>query len=155
MDLEGSRSDLIAGISVAGLGLYVIVASSRLAYISEYGPGPGFLPLWLGIGLLGLSLYLIASNLVRRSPTTAGKLESSMSSARALSGWAALMCAIFLLSWTGFALTFAVLAGFFIVALERRSAWIAVSVGLGLAIGFQLVFVYGLRVRLPAGPWGF
>jgi putative tricarboxylic transport membrane protein len=133
----------------------VTVASSRLAYASDYGPGPGFLPLWLGIGLVGLSLYLIVSNLTRRSPKTAGKLESSVGSARALGGWAALMCAILLLSWIGFALTLALLTAFLIVVVERRSAWMAIMIAMGLAVAFHLIFVSALGVSLPAGPWRF
>jgi putative tricarboxylic transport membrane protein len=149
------RNDLVTGICLTAFGLYVTAASSRLAYVSEYGPGPGFLPLWLGVGVIGLSLYLIISSLARRSLTTTVKSEPSVNPARALSGWAALMCAILLLPWIGFALSLALLTAFLILALDRRTAWTAISIGLGLALGFHLVFVAALRVSLPAGLWGF
>jgi putative tricarboxylic transport membrane protein len=153
MDLR-SRSDLISGISVGAFGLYVTVNSSRLDYVSEYGPGPGFLPFWLGIGLLALAVYLAARNLVRpaREPR---KAESWTAVARVLSGWLALMVAIFLLPWIGFSLTLALLTAFLIVALERRSRWTGFGVGFGLAIGFYLIFVFALGLSLPVSRWGF
>jgi putative tricarboxylic transport membrane protein len=153
MDLR--RSDLVAGISVAAFGLYVTIESSRLAYVSEYGPGPGFLPLWLGIGLLILAACLMVSHLVRPAAESGGKSESALSLGRALSGWSALMLAVFLLPRIGFSLSLALLTVFLIMALERRSAWNALGVGCGLAIGFYLVFVFALGLSLPVGPWGF
>jgi putative tricarboxylic transport membrane protein len=154
MDLQ-SKSDLLSGIFVAAFGLYVTVASSRLAYVSEYGPGLGFLPLWLGIGLFILSLFLIVSNLARRAREPASTPESWMTSGRVLAGWLALMLAIFLLPWIGFSVSLALLTVFLILALERRSPATAVGVALGLAIGFHLIFVFALGQSMPVGPWGF
>jgi hypothetical protein len=72
-----------------------------------------------------------------------------------LSGWLALMMAIFLLPWIGFSLTVALLTAFLIVALERRSRWTGIGVGFGLAIGFYLIFVFALGLSLPVSRWGF
>lgn len=154
MDI-GSRSDLVAGISVAALGLYVTVKSSRLEYVSEYGPGPGFLPLWLGIGLLALAVYLAVSNLVRPAAEAGRRPESWMTLGRVLCGWLALMLAIFLLPWIGFSFSLAFLTVFLIAVLERRSPWTAVGVGFGLAFGFYVIFVFALGLSLPVNPWGF
>lgn len=153
MDLRNS-SGLISGILVAAFGTYVTVSSSRLDYVSEYGPGPGFLPFWLGIGLLALGVYLALGNLVRpvREP---GKAESWTAVGRVLSGWLGLMLAVFLLPWIGFGLTLALLTAFLIIALERRSQWTGLGVGLGLALGFYLVFVFALGLSLPVNRWGF
>jgi putative tricarboxylic transport membrane protein len=153
MDLR-SRSDLISGIFVAAFGLYVTASSSRLDYVSEYGPGPGFLPFWLGIGLFALAVYLAVRNLIGqvREPS---KAESWTAVGRVLSGWLALMVAVFLLPWIGFSLTLALLTTFLIIVLERRSRWTGVGVGFGLAIGFYLIFVFALGLSLPVNRWGF
>src|SRR5687767_1688839 len=100
MDIR-SRSDLFAGISVAAFGLYVTVKSFRLEYVSEYGPGPGFLPRWLGIALLALAIYLAVSNLFHPVAEAGRKPESWMTLGRVLCGWSALMLGIFLLPWIG------------------------------------------------------
>ena len=154
MDIRNG-GDLVAGISIATFGLYVTVSSSRLEYVSEYGPGPGFLPVWLGIGLVILAVYLVVRNLVRGAAEPGKKTESWMTVARVLSGWLALMLAIFLLPWIGFSVILALLTVFLIVVLERRSLWTAVSVGFGLALGFYVIFVFALGVSLPVNPWGF
>lgn len=154
MDVR-SKSDLISGFCVAAFGLYVTVVSSRLAYVSEYGPGPGFLPLWLGIGLFALALYLIAINLFRPALERSSVPRSWVAAGRAIGGWLVLMVTIVLLPGLGFSLSLALLIIFLIVVLERRSLWAALSVAFGLALGFHLIFVRALGLSLPSGPWGF
>ena len=68
MDLH-NKGDLISGVCIAAFGVYVTVAAARLPYVSEHGPGPGFMPLWLGIGLIVLALSLIVIDLARPAPT--------------------------------------------------------------------------------------
>lgn len=52
-------ADLIGGVVVLILGLAVVFFSLQLTYYSEYGPGPGFLPLWLGVVLIGCAIFVI------------------------------------------------------------------------------------------------
>lgn len=46
------RAEFIGAWAVTLLGLFIIVFSLPLEYYTELGPGPGFLPLLLGIGIL-------------------------------------------------------------------------------------------------------
>jgi putative tricarboxylic transport membrane protein len=46
------RAEFIGAWAVLLLGLFIIVFSLPLQYYTELGPGPGFLPLLLGIGIL-------------------------------------------------------------------------------------------------------
>ncbi len=46
------RAEFIGAWAVTLLGLFIIVFSIPLEYYTELGPGPGFLPLLLGIGIL-------------------------------------------------------------------------------------------------------
>jgi len=46
------RAQFIGAWAVLLLGLFIIVFSIPLQYYTELGPGPGFLPLLLGIGIL-------------------------------------------------------------------------------------------------------
>ncbi|HEV8344482.1 MAG TPA: tripartite tricarboxylate transporter TctB family protein [Candidatus Binatia bacterium] len=150
-----NKGDLASGVCVAAFGLYVTVESSRLTYVSEFGPGPGFLPLWLGMGLLGFGLCLIGVSLFRSSRAERNVPGSPAAAGRALGGWLALMVAIALLPWLGFSFILALLSAFLILALERRSFLTAVSVAFGLAFGFQVIFALALGLSLPSGPWGF
>jgi putative tricarboxylic transport membrane protein len=153
MDLR-SKKDLISGVCIAAFGVYVVVASARLAYVSEHGPGPGFMPLWLGIGLIVLALSLIVIDLARPAPERTRKL-GNWPVARALAGWLAVMGSIMVLPRLGFSLSLALLAVFLVIVLDRRSVWSALSVAFGLGLSFYLVFVLALGLPLPSGPWGF
>ena len=149
------KKELCSGICLGVFGIYVAIEAFKLPYVSEFGPGPGFFPLWIGIGLTLLSLLLIVANLFASTAPENSERQSGTAVGRALVGWSGLMLAIGLLHWLGFGLSLALLAVFLILALERRSPWVAISVAFGLALGFHAIFVLALGLSLPAGPWGF
>jgi len=149
------KKELLSGICLGSFGVYVAFEALKLPYVSEFGPGPGFFPLWIGIGLTLLSLLLIVANLFASTAPENSERQSGTAVGRALVGWSGLMLAIGLLHWLGFGLSLALLAVFLILALERRSPWVAISVAFGLALGFHAIFVLALGLSLPAGPWGF
>jgi len=149
------KKELLSGICLGSFGVYVAFEALKLPYVSEFGPGPGFFPLWIGIGLTLLSLLLIVANLFASTAVESSESQSRTAIGRALVGWSGLMLAIGLLHWLGFGLSLALLAAFLILALERRSPWVALSVAFGLALGFHAIFALALGLSLPAGPWGF
>jgi len=149
------KKELLSGICLGSFGVYVAFEALKLPYVSEFGPGPGFFPLWIGIGLTLLSLLLIVANLFGSAAPESSKSQSRTAIGRALVGWSGLMLAIGLLHWLGFGLSLALLAAFLVLVLEKRSPWVAISVALGLALGFHAIFVLALGLSLPAGPWGF
>jgi putative tricarboxylic transport membrane protein len=153
--MTGNRANLISGACLAAFGIYVISVASRLPYVSEVGPGPGFFPLWLGIGLVSLASYLMILSFTRSENAGTQESPSWKTTSRALAGWLALMVAIALLGRIGFALSFVILTVFLIVALDRRPALLAMGVAIGLAVAFHLLFVVALDVSLPKTSWGF
>jgi putative tricarboxylic transport membrane protein len=153
--VKTSKGDLIAGACLAAFGIYVISVASILPYASEVGPGPGFFPLWLGIGLMIFAsclMFLSFSSFTRESPSESPSWQAG---GRALAGWFGLMVAIALFGWIGFSASFVILTVFLIVALERRPLLLSVGVGIGLAVAFHLLFVTALDVSLPTSRWGF
>lgn len=149
------KGNLISGACLAAFGIYVISVASRLPYVSEVGPGPGFFPLWIGIGLLLFASLLMAASFLDSVKQKPDGSQSWRAAGRAVAGWVGLMVAITLFPWTGFSLSFVVLTVFLIVALDRRPALLALGVGVGLAVAFHLIFVVALDVSLPKAPWGF
>ncbi|HWP24004.1 MAG TPA: tripartite tricarboxylate transporter TctB family protein [Candidatus Binatia bacterium] len=148
------KGDLIAGACLAVFGFYVISVAVKLPYVSDVGPGPGFFPLWLGIGLVLFSACLIFASL--RAPSVDVKSAPPWKgTGRALAAWFALMAAIALLGTLGFSLSFVLLTVFLIVALDRRPPLRALGVGVALAATFYLIFVAALDVSLPKAIWGF
>lgn len=150
-----NKANLISALCLGAFGIYVISVAAKLAYVSEVGPGPGFFPLWLGIGLVVFAACLIFVSGSADANREKGKSSSWRTGGRALAGWLALMVAIALLGRIGFLLSFVVLTIFLVVVLDRRPALLALGVGIGLAVAFQLIFVVGLDVSLPKGFWGF
>jgi putative tricarboxylic transport membrane protein len=153
--VKTNKGNLIAGACLAAFGIYVISVASKLPYVSEVGPGPGFFPLWLGIGLMIFAsclMFSFFSAFTKESPSDSPTWEAS---GRALAGWVGLMVAIALFGWIGFSASFVILTVFLIVALDRRPFLLSVGVGIGLAVAFHLLFVMALDVSLPAGRWGF
>ena len=67
------KGNLISAACLAAFGVYVISVAAKLAYVSEVGPGPGFFPLWLGIGLVLFAVCLIFAS--SRSPANQDKAD--------------------------------------------------------------------------------
>jgi putative tricarboxylic transport membrane protein len=149
------KDELVAGILLTGFGTLVIYEARDLPYVSEFGPGPGFFPLWIGIGIVLCSLSIICLYFWRGAGDEETAKISTRGMPRALSAWLMFFVAIAFLPLIGFALSVALLTAFLIVILDGRSFWIAFGVALGLAVSFHLLFTVALGVSLPAGPWGF
>ncbi|HWP60878.1 MAG TPA: tripartite tricarboxylate transporter TctB family protein [Candidatus Acidoferrales bacterium] len=148
------KSDLVAAFVLAGFGSFVIHQALQLDYADQFGPGPGFIPFWVGVGLVALSFCLIYSTL-KAAWQRAEKAPAARPPAKVLGAWAGLMAGIALLKTLGFFVSFALLSVSLVYLVDRRSLASAATVGLGSAVGFYLVFRLGLGLSLPAGPWGF
>ncbi len=149
------KSNLIAAACLAAFGTYVVYGGSKLSYVSDVGPGPGFFPFWIGIGFLLLGTYqmVLSYSSARRHSGHIAPLWSG--SGRALGAWLGLAVVIALFRWIGFVLGFVSLTIFLIVVLDHRPVKLACAIGAGLALTFYLLFEIALGVSLPAGPWGF
>lgn len=149
------RSDTWAGLFLLGLGIFIIREASGLEYIYEHGPGPGFLPLWIGIALSALAAALVVKS--ARLPRRQGGDGKSgwRKLVNPMIAWSALLAMIFLVDALGFLLSFALVAAFLVLVLDRQRFLVAIAVSLGTTSAFYLIFVYALGLRLPRGPWGF
>jgi putative tricarboxylic transport membrane protein len=149
------RGDLIAAAVLAAFGVYIIWVASGMPYVSEVGPGHGFFPLWLGIGLVSFASALMLSPFISAVPDSKSTAQSRQSLIRPLGGWLAVMAAIALLGRIGFVLSFVILTLFLVVVLDRRPILLAMAVAVGLAVAFHVIFVIALDVSLPKPAWGF
>jgi hypothetical protein len=145
-------ADLIGGVVVLILGLAVIYFSSQLVYYSEFGPGPGFLPLWIGICITGLAAYLIFNILRKR-----GKTEAFLKP-RTREGFKLLLFIIatfLLLPLLGFSIGFGLFAGV-TMRIMGRHRWMPCGLtAVGIAIGIRYVFGHWLSIPLPTGIVGW
>ena len=149
------KGDLLAGLVLVAFGAFVIHQALRLDYLNEYGPGPGFLPRWVGIGLVALASWLSLARVFGHQERRAAAEGAWRKAGRALGTWGGFVGAMALFKSLGFILSFALLTLFLVLVMDRRSPFAAFTVAVGGALGFYLVFVMALGVPLPVGPWGF
>jgi putative tricarboxylic transport membrane protein len=151
-DMKRLNGDVLSGLVLAALGVYVIIEARGWNYMSEEGPGPGFFPLWYGIAMVVLSLVLVLNSAV--SPV-AGAPPDWRSIGRALLAWTGFAGSVALMEPLGFLLAFALLTLFVVAVMYGRPLKIALAAAAGNAVVFHLLFVLALDLSLPVGPLGF
>lgn len=148
------NGDIVSGAVLTGLGVYVILEARRWDYLAPDGPGPGFFPMWYGVALVALAVFLTIGALLRRSADAREPTHWS-EIGRALFAWAALTLSIAALKPLGFLLSFALLTFFIVSVMYRRPLLHGVAAGVLTSLGFYLVFSLALNVGLPVGVLGF
>lgn len=154
-ELRFSRGDVVSGIALAALGVYIIVEARHWGYLGADGPGAGFFPLWYGIAMVVLALLLIGGSLLRKTGAASSKPVNWRGVGRALTAWAALVASIALLQVLGFVTSFALFTLYVVAVMYRRPLRSALMIAIGSAVGFYLLFSLALNVSLPAGVFGF
>jgi len=145
--------DVISGAVLSALGLYIFLQAHQWDYSGPDGPGPGFFPTWYGLGMIALSLVMIAGKI--RKGARAGSAIDWSAAARGFGTWAAFTLSVALYRPLGFTISFALLTAFIVAVIFRRPPLVAAATGVGLAAAFYLVFAVALDVALPAGWLGF
>jgi putative tricarboxylic transport membrane protein len=149
-----NRGEVVSGVVLAALGIYIVTEAARWEYLGADGPGPGFFPIWYGIAMVALAVVLVVQNLMTKAADE-GKPLNWRETGRVFIAWAGFVASVLLLKVLGFILSFGFFVLFVVAGLYRRPWRIAVSVAVGCAAGFYLVFPLALNVRLPIGILGF
>lgn len=147
------KGDVMSGAVLAALGVYIISEARQWNYVGPEGPGPGFFPLWYGIAMVVLSLWLVIISAVR--PVARGAKVDWNGVGRAMLVWAVFALCTALLKLLGFLTVLALLTLFIVAVMYGKSLKIACAAAAGNALGFYLVFSLALNVGLPVGPLGF
>jgi len=131
-----------------------ISLSTKFPFGSFANPGPGFLPLSVGIIMFLLSLILFVQSFLRREGGEKAVLVKG-ATARVLLILASLIVYGLLLESLGFILTTFLLMGFLLLAIGSQRIVLALLISLFSAIGCYAVFQLWLEVQLPKGIFGF
>ena len=149
------RADRIAGAALLALGVsFSVAALKHHAYWGANGPGPGFMPFWLGLvmALLAGALLLGALRTADAGPAWLPTGDGMRRLAVVLGLTTAL---VVLLNVAGMALGTVL----FLVALMRlldRVPWpTTLGVALSVALANHLIFAFWLKVPVPVGLLGF
>ena len=148
-------ADRIAGAALLALAVaFAVFALRRHAYWGENGPGPAFLPFWVGLVLAVLAMLLLVGALRSKDPGPPW-LPDRTGLVRVGIVLGATIAYIALLGALGMTIATAL----FLVVLVRwpdRQPWrTAIGVAIVVAALNYVVFVRWLKVPLPEGPLGF
>jgi polyferredoxin len=143
---------VFAGLAVLALGIVVIFLSRQLPYHSNYGPGPGFLPTWIGYVLVICAVVVTAQEL------RAANNEETFFQPR--TRMAVKVLVIIVITFLLFpVLGFSVGFGLFICTAMRLMGghrWVTCSVAaIGTAVSIHFLFDHWLGIPLPKGLVGW
>jgi putative tricarboxylic transport membrane protein len=149
------RADQIAGVGfLAFAAAYAGAALRWYSYWGDTGPGPGFLPVWLGLAMAILAALLTVQS-SRAGARDGAWLPTGKGLARLLVVLGATALLIALINVTGMILG----TGLFLLGILRFLEGYPWSHTLGIAAGTALVnylvFTYWLQVPFPIGYLGF
>ena len=148
-----SRGERILAGVFGLFGVFWIAQALGLRYWGDFAPGPGFLPLWLGIMLVVLVAVFFFTSFQRASAKEVVDAAPRVGRIAAIVvGFIACIAAI---EWLGFGASVAAYLVFLLGAVERQRPAVVAGVALGTTVALHLVFRTWLGVPLPEGPWGF
>ncbi|MEO6362231.1 MAG: tripartite tricarboxylate transporter TctB family protein [Caldimonas sp.] len=148
-------ADRIAGAALLAFGMaFGAGALKQYAYWGENGPGPGFLPFWLGLVMALLAAALLVGAL--RSPDPGAQwLPRGDGLRRLVFVLGASVAFVVLLNVIGMALATVLFLVVLLRFLDRQPWRLTIIVALAVAGFDHLVFARWLHVPLPVGPLGF
>jgi putative tricarboxylic transport membrane protein len=146
-------ANLIGGVAFFLLGVATITfAWLDLPYTADFSPGPGFLPLWLGIGLTIFSIPVMIAEL--RNKDQSGKLfrPETVKCVKVL----LLIVAVFLLLPVfGFSAGLALITAGGMRLMGKHSWGFCMMIVIVTAVSIHYLFGQWLSIPLPQGMIGW
>lgn len=135
---------------LAALGLYFAVESRSLGLWTDLGPGPGLLPLLLGIALLGLTaIWVVQTVLERRRGTVDAPPDEPLDRTYVVGVVGGLIVLAAVMDLLGFQISMALFLFAELKWLGRQRWWLAAAVALVGSVGTFVLFDRVLGVQLP------
>lgn len=145
-----------AQLVLIAVGLYVAVESTSLGLWTKLGPGPGLLPLILGIALAALSAVWSVQTVVeaRRASESAGQhdadeADEALDRPYVLGVVGGLLVLAAVMELIGFQISMAAFLFAELMLLGRQKWWVSAPVALVGSIGVFVLFDRVLAVQLP------
>ncbi len=148
------RADQVAGLLLLVFSAgYAGAALRWYDYRSENGPGPGFLPVWLGLAMAVLAALLFVGA-TRRADPGGDWLPRGRGLGRLAVVFGATALFIALLPWVGMILGTALFLIGILRFLEGYPWGQTAAIAVGVAAFTYLVFTYWLQVPFPVSVLG-
>ncbi len=150
------KAELVGAAVFFVLGAHVIQQSLQLEVWAKFGPGPGFMPLLVGIFWMVVSA-LHAVNILTHSKDFQGPdpFPRGATAARVCLLFGILVASVLLVPVVGFLIAMVLLVAACLKVMERYS-WRKTALASFVIVGAcYLIFVVGIGVMLPTGLLGF
>jgi putative tricarboxylic transport membrane protein len=147
----GQRANQLFALLWIVTGVVILVQSWDLNYVGEYGPGPGFLPLWMGIGITVLGLALLAQLTFSRKEREGVSLPNKHAAWQMFLVMFGFFAFVFFADKIGFLLGIGLMFFFILTAVERKEWKFSLAIAIGMTLLFWAIFELGLELRLPMG----
>lgn len=145
------RADQISALLWIVVGVIVLLQSRELDYMAEYGPGPGFLPFWLGVGVIALGLALLAKATFLSNKDETVEIPTRHATYQLILVLAGILGLALLAETIGFLICIGLMFFFLLAAVERQGWKFSLIMGFSSALVFWIIFELGLDLRLPPG----
>lgn len=148
------RADQVGALLLLGFAGIVIYQAAKLPYKAEYGPGPGFIPTWLGI-ILALCSVALFVGAIKPAPADKPVLSDRSGLVRLLIVGMATALLALLTPYVGMLVAIGLFMGAVVWLMSSRRSW-ATIIGLAVLtpVGVWLLFGRWLGVPLPKGIFG-
>lgn len=141
-------ADLVAGCMGLIFSLAVCYGARGMPMGTLGDPGPGFLPFWVGVALVTISLALIASALLDGARLARARAGQRGRVAGMVAG---LLLYALALEFLGYLVTTFLLLGAFLAILGQRRWAVVLAFAVLATGGSYALFSLWLRVPLPRG----
>ena len=147
------RADRIFGVIGLGISLWCYLESRQFRYMTDFTPGPGFMPFWVGVILAILSCWLLYDTF-RRTPSEQDQ-KSILPAKHALYRVGIIFLMLFgvliFMPFLGFPLTIALFVAAILKFLERYSILKSIGYGVVYAAVTWIIFEYFMEMGFPTG----
>jgi len=143
----------VAGAAFLAFSVFVVAEALRYGFLDEYGPGPGFFAVLVGIlmGIMSLALVIKVTFIGGPEEKSGSVFPRGEEASRVLLVLGGIIGVVFLLQPLGFRVTMFVFLIYMLVSLGVRNVWIIATMSLGGSFGTYHVFYHWLKMPLPIG----
>lgn len=145
-------ANLVISLAMLGIAiLFLVTALTTMRYLGDYGPGPGFIPVWVSGAAVLFCLWLVVQSW--RGAYDGG--SDLVLPGRSLLFFAIIVGSMLLVPVLGLLLALALFVLVTSLWVERTPLWQSVAVTAGLLASLYLLLVTLLNIPLPSGLVGF
>lgn len=148
------RAELIGAWAVLLLGLFIVVFSIPLKYYTDLGPGAGFLPFWIGVGI-GVGGIVEVIKVFRMKARTEMGTFLQPRSKQGLQMLALIVITFLLFPFMGFSVSLALCAAAAMRFIGKHKIKTCIITAVLSAIFIHIVFAQWLDIPLPMGMIGW